>query len=156
MAQASNIRRYTIRHVKDAVDTEVEIPVYPTSIKCDTNIISKSWNNMYGEFQDIIVNSKLKVNWVYDYISEDDCFRLWRDFIYSKIQQYKSRFFVVNLYFAGLGYVTGTFYLGTPSSFSVVGGYRNDGSAGYYKGEIHWIEVDGIRLNSPTVITSQN
>lgn len=155
MAQASEIRAYTIRHINDAEGTEEIIPVYPTGLKCDTNIISKSWNNMFGEFQDIIVNSKLKVSWIYDCISESECFSLWRDLIYKKILQYKSRYFVINTYCTGLGYVKGTFYLGTPSSFTVIGGYRNDGSAEFYKGELHWIEVDGIRLNSPTIITPQ-
>ena len=150
MAQASNIEKYTIRHIKEDEGTEVEIPVYPTSVVPSDNLISKSWNNMYGEFIDIPVNLKVKINWIYDVIKSDDLNILYGELIRNKIIQYKSRFFVVNTYFPGVGFIKGTFYLGTPTNFKSLGGYNGKGKVGLYTGEIHWIEVDGIKLNSPT------
>lgn len=153
MAVASSVKKYTIRHVKEAEGAEVEIPVYPTSIVPSDNLISKSWNNMNGVFKDIPVNLKVKVNWIFDAISEDDLEILYGQMIRSKIIQYKSRFFVVNTHFPGVGFIKGTFYLGTPTNFKSLAGYGDNGEVHWYSGEIHWIEVDGIKLNEPTVIT---
>ena len=72
MAVASNVYKSTIRHANESDGAEVEIPVYPTSVVPSDNLVSKSWNNMYGVFKDIPVNLKVKVNWVFDCISEKD------------------------------------------------------------------------------------
>lgn len=84
MAVLSSTTKYTI--------DGVEIPVYPSSISPSHNLVSKSWNDMYGVFKDIPVNSKLKINWVFDYISESDLNTLWGRMIYNKIINSKSRF----------------------------------------------------------------
>lgn len=151
MAAASNVKKYTIRHIEEEEGAEVEIPVYPTSTVPSDNLVSKSWNNMYGVFKDIPVNLKAKVNWIFDAISEDDLETLYGDMIRAKIVEYKSRFFVVNTHFPGVGFITGTFYLGTPTNFKSLGGQNNNGEVSWYSGEIHWIEVDGIQLNNPTI-----
>lgn len=144
MAELSNINKYTI--------DGVEITAYPTSIAPSHNLVSKSWNDMYGVFKDIPVNSKLKINWVFDMVSEEDLRVLWRDLIYNKIISKKSRFFNINTYFPGLGFIKGLFYLGTPTSFTSKDWQGGDGSVNYFQCELHWIEVDGIKLNSPTTI----
>lgn len=140
MAAASNVQKYMINNV--------EIPVYPTSVAPSDNLISKSWNNMYGEFVDIPVNLKMKINWVFDCISETDLNTLYGTMIRNVILTSKSRFFTVNSYFPGVGYIIGTFYLGAPVSFTSLGSGVK-GKPNYWKVEIHWIEVDGIKLNDP-------
>lgn len=144
MAALSNITKYTI--------DGVEIPVYPSSISPSHNLVSKSWNDMYGVFKDIPVNSKLKINWIFDYISESDLNTLWGEMIYNKIISSKSRFFEINSYFPGLGFVSGTFYLGTPTNFSSKDWETSNGKPNWFTCELHWIEVDGIKLNSPTAM----
>ena len=146
MAVASNIKKYTI--------DGIEIPVYPSSISPSHNLVSKSWNDMNGVFKDIPINSKLKINWIFDYITESDLETLWGQ-IYNKITEKKSRFFEINTYFPGLGFVSGTFYLGTPTSFSSKD-WGKSGVVNWFSCELHWIEVDGIKLNSITSIESQN
>lgn len=143
MAAVSSIKEYRI--------DGVEIPVYPTSVVPSHNLVTKSWNDMNGVFKDIPINSKLKINWVFDMISEDDLETIWGNMIYNKIINSKSRVFVINTYFPGLGYVEGNFYLGTPTSFDSKDWVCRKGKVNYFKLELHWIEVDGIQLNKPTV-----
>lgn len=142
MAVVSDVQMYTI--------DGVEIPVYPTSVAPSHNLVSKSWNDMNGVFKDIPVNSKLKINWVFDFISENDLNTLWGSMIYNKIINTKSRFFDINTYFPGLGFIKGKFYLGTPVSFTSKDYYGPRGKVNIWQCELHWIEVDGIKLNSPT------
>ena len=149
MAVSTNTRMYTIKHVNDSGDG-VEIPVYPSSVSPSDNLISKSWNNMYGVFKDIPVNLKTKIIWKFEAISEDDLETLYGTMIRDKIIQYKSRFFEVTTHFPGKGFIKGTYYLGTPTSFNSIGSHKNNGEVAFYSGEIHWIEVDGDRLNSPS------
>ena len=88
MAAVSSIKEYRI--------DGVEIPVYPTSVVPSHNLVTKSWNDMNGVFKDIPINSKLKINWVFDMISEDDLETIWGNMIYNKIINSKSRVFVIN------------------------------------------------------------
>lgn len=131
--------------------TELPKSAYPTSVKPSHNLVSRSWNNMYGNFKDIPVNSKLKINWIFDYVYESDLEKVW-GYIYNKILTQKSRFFDIVTYFPGIGFVEGTFYLGTPTNFTSKDTQCNDGSANWWSMELHWIEVDGIVLNSPTQV----
>lgn len=152
MAVTSNIEKYTINGV--------EIPVYPTSVVCSDNLVSKSWNNMNGVFMDIPVNLKMKINWIFDIIPDNtnngiDSAGL--EIMYNQmIRQYiinnKSRLFEINSYFPGVGFISGTFYLGTPTTFTSKDTYGPNGKINYWQVEMHWIEVDGIRLNSPTTV----
>lgn len=144
MAVISSVQSYTI--------DGVEIPVYPSSVEPSHNLVSKSWNNMYGQFQDIPVNSKLKINWKFEIISKEDLEKLWGQMIYKKITEQKTRFFEINSYFPGLGFIKGTFYLGTPTTFSSKDWQTSNGTLNYVGFELHWIEVDGLVLNSPTSI----
>lgn len=144
MAVASNIKKYMI--------DGVEIPVYPSSVVPSDNLISKSWNDMYGVFKDIPVNLKTKVNWVFDYVSERDLETLYGSMIRDKIVRTKSRFFDINTFFPGVGFIRGTYYLGTPTSFTSRDWQTRIGAVNIWQAEIHWIEVDGIKLNDPTVV----
>lgn len=144
MAAVSSVEKYTI--------DGVEIPAYPTSVECSHNLVSKSWNNMFGQFQDIPVNSKLKINWKFDIISEKDLETLWGQMIYQKVIGQHTRFFEINSFFAGLGFISGKFYLGTPTTFTSKDWQTGTGAVNYYNLELHWIEVDGIILNSPLSI----
>ena len=48
--------------------------------------------------------------------------------------------------------VSGTFYLGTPTNFSSKDWETSNGKPNWFTCELHWIEVDGIKLNSPTAM----
>lgn len=146
MAALSSVYKYTI--------DGVEIPAYPSSVTPSHNLVSKSWNDMYGVFRDIPVNSKLKINWVFDMIQERDLNKLWGDMIYNKLIRTGSRFFEINTAFPGLGFIKGTFYLGTPTTFNSKDWQSTTGGASWYQCELHWIEVDGIVLNKPSDIVS--
>lgn len=144
MAVLSDVHKYMI--------DGVEIPVYPTSVAPSDNLVSKSWNDMYGVFKDIPVNLKAKVNWVFDVVSEEDLEVLYGQMIRNKILTTKSRFFNINTFFPGVGFIKGTFYLGTPTSFTSKDWQTSNGSVNYWQVELHWIEVDGIQLNNPAVV----
>ena len=144
MAVVSNVNKYMI--------DGVEIAVYPTSVAPSDNLVSKSWNDMYGVFKDIPVNLKAKGNWVFDVVSEDDLKVLYGQMIRNKILTTKSRFFNINTFFPGVGFIKGTFYLGTPTSFTSKDWQTSNGSVNYWQVELHWIEVDGIQLNNPAVV----
>jgi hypothetical protein len=148
--EVSNIQKYTIKHsLSTGADLEVPEKAYPTSVVASDNLVSKSWNNMYGEFKDIPVNLKTKIIWKFDAIREDFLEEMYGK-MRADILQYKSRFFYINTFFPGVGYVKGLYYLGTPTTFNSLdaGGFK--GSIKWFSGEIHWIEVDGVRLNDPT------
>lgn len=142
MAVLSNVEKYMI--------DGVEIPVYPSSVTVSDNLVSKSWNNMYGEFQDIPVNLKIKVNWIFDYINNNDYETLYGQMIRAAILEKKSRYFELNTFFPGVGFVKGTFYLGTPTTFNSKDWMTSNGKPTWWQGELHWIEVKGTRLNDPT------
>lgn len=144
MAVVSNIKKYMI--------DGVEIPVYPSSVVPSDNLVSKSWNNMYGVFQDLPVNLKYKINWVYDAIQEKDLEVLYGTMMRKKILEKKSRFFDINTFFPGVGFIRGTFYLGAPISFQSLDWQTPNGSINWFKVEFHWIEVDGIIINKPDTV----
>jgi hypothetical protein len=148
--EVSNIKVYSFKHASSNEDP-IEVPKdnYPSSVVISDNLVSKSWNNMYGEFKDIPVNLKTKIIWKFDAIREDFLEEMYGK-MRADILQYKSRFFYINTFFPGVGYVKGLYYLGTPTTFNSLdaGGFK--GSIKWFSGEIHWIEVDGVRLNDPT------
>ena len=151
MAVISNVHKYTIKHIKDTEDA-LEIPAYPNSnnaVSIEDNLISIFYNDMYGTAHDIPIALKLKSNWVFDLITDADLQELYGNRIRKKIRQYKSRFFEINAYFPGEGWMKGTFYLGTPMKIKSVYGGHDDGTIDYWSMELHWIEVDGEKLLSP-------
>ena len=135
-------------------DAGYELPLraFPTGIQLSSNLVSKSWNNMKGQFQDILVNHKLKFNWVFDAISTADL-EAMMSYIFSKIENIgnATRFFTLNGYFPGRGWLETLVYLGTPTNFSSIGPneYQKYGQPGWWKCELHWIEVDGKVLLAP-------
>lgn len=141
MAVSSNTKKYTI--------DGVEIPVYPSSVVASDNLVSKSWNDMWGIFHDIPVNLKTKVNWVFDFVTKDELRVLYGQMIRAKIVDTGSRFFDINTDFPGVGFISGKFYIGAPVTFNSKGTGSNNGEVPLWQMEIHWIEVDGIKLNSP-------
>lgn len=141
MAVSSNDERYMINGV--------EIPVYPTSIQASDNLVSKSWNDMYGRFKDIPINLKTKVNWVFEgFVTRAELDKLYGQMIRDHIINTGSRFFEINTDFPGVGFISGTYYIGAPTTFTSKGGGSN-GKVEHWTMEIHWIEVDGLVLNSP-------
>ena len=141
MAILSDVEMYSI--------DGVEIPVYPTSVEASDNLVSKSWNDMTATFNDIPVALKAKVNWIFEIVSSDDLKKLYGQMIRNKIVTTGSRFFEINTDFPGVGFISGKFYIGAPTSFTSVGAGYGNGKAPHWRVELHWIEVDGIKLNSP-------
>ena len=142
MAVISNIKKYTINGE--------EIPEYPVKIKPSDNLISKTWNDIYGTVRDLPIALKLKIPWIFDMISDADLTKLYGQMIRQKIIETNSRFFEINTRAPGIGWVKGTFYLGAPTNFESVYGGGDDGDIDWWSCELHWIEVDGIKLLDPT------
>lgn len=153
MAVPSDVDKYTI--------DGVELRVYPSSVQVSDNLVSKSWNDMYGIFHDIPVNLKTKIIWKFDALSKEDAFVIYSQ-IRKKITEQKTRFFEITSSFpfvssggTGRDFIKGTYYLGTPTTFDSLGYGGEGGSVPYWKVELHWIEVDGTKLNTPTATATQ-
>jgi hypothetical protein len=149
MAVASSVEKYTIRHYKEVEGSEVELPVYPDSITPSDNLVSNSWNLINGTMMDIPVALKLKFIWKWKFIDETNAELIYNTYIRNKIIQYKSRFFVINTFYPGIGFVSGLFYLGTPTNVTGLTPHpTKSGATSMSTLELHWIEVDGIKLNN--------
>lgn len=135
---------FTLRHENDTTDTV--IPVYPSKVTPSNNIVGRSWNDMNGQFKQIPINWKLKMNWVFEAADEAKARQMLNGMIYTKIQQYKSNRFVINANFPGIGWIKSTFYLGTPDNIDTLGGFYGAGNVSFVKFEIHWIETEGVSL----------
>lgn len=131
---------------------ELPVEAYPTDIQLSSNLVTKSWNNMKGQFQDIPVNHKLKWNWNWTHI-DTPSLEAMMTYIFNQIEDASnpSRFFDINGYFPGKGWVLRKCYLGTPTNFSSLGANVGGkiGEPGWWKCELHWIEVDGTVLLQP-------
>lgn len=154
MAETSTTYTYRIGHIEQAskkanassINPEqlTEIPVYPTQVHVGSNLISRSWNNVAGDFIDMPIAEKLKIQWKFEGASATVARQLFkeliRDEIYASTGSVKSRLFEINTWAPGLGWVKGTFYLGTPTEFDSEGvASGNEGAAANF--ELHWIEV---------------
>jgi len=139
-----------IRHYNG--DTNVPLPEYPSSYSSDDNFTSVSFNDISGTFHDKLVCYKKKFIWKFDAISGVDLNRMYYgpDGIIGQIKKYKSRIFGISSNLMGMP--SGLYYLGTPSSFNFIG---QSGDIRWYTGELHWIEVDGVKLNSIVANDSQ-
>ena len=133
MAVKSNIKKYTIRHAKEAEGTQVEIPIYPTYIHGSSGFISKT-----AYSNEAIFKLGDEVTWVFEDISRDDLKELYSQIIEEKIDKYKSTSFVINTDLPGKGFITGKFKLDMPIQFK----QSNNGEVKLYRCELHWIEVD--------------
>lgn len=132
--------------------------ICPTSVKASSNIISRSFDDMNGDFQDWPIAHKAKINWIFE--AEGDTLvansqgqvirtaaaglvsNFINGYIFTKIKQYKSRVFLIAGWAPGYGKCWGKFYLGTPTNFNSEGVsefIRNTSSS--VKFELHWIEV---------------
>lgn len=149
MGQQASI---VIRHYNDGTDSSknISIPQYPTGFSSDDNFTSVSFNSINGTFNDRLICYKKKFVWKFDAISEDSLNTMYYGAagIIGKIKEHKSRFFAITSTMPGMP--SGVYYLGTPSSFQYIGqaGSGNNVTR-QYSGELHWIEVDGTKLNQP-------
>lgn len=137
-----------LRHYADGTDStkNISIPEYPSSFSSDDNFTSVSFNSINGTFNDRLICYKKKFIWKFDALSEDDINTMYYGAtgIIGKIKEHKGRFFTITSNLPGMP--SGIYYLGTPSSFSFLG---QSGGIRWYSGELHWIEVDGTKLNQP-------
>lgn len=175
-------RAFKICHVGDAeaasatgystipwkvLDTEYH--VCPTSVKASSNIISRSFDDMNGDFQDWPIANKTKINWVFDAESDiaivnnlgqvvrtpaADLVNVFiSSYIFTKINQYKSRMFYIAGWAPGYGKCWGKFYLGTPTNFNSEGvsqSIKNTGAS--VKFELHWIEVGDATTHIQSIL----
>lgn len=117
---------------------------YPMSVEFSDNIISRSWNNFKGQFQDKLVNTKMKIKWNWDFLDDaalDDIY----GGIEAAIEANKSRTFYVRSYIPGRGYKEFIAYLGTPVTIKSKG-TKSDGKPVGWSLSLDWIEVDGTVL----------
>lgn len=121
----------------------IPLPQYPTGYSNDDNFISLSFNTINGTFRDKLIALKKKIIWKFDAISETDLEAMYYDGILQTITDNKNRFFYIETDSKIMK--TGLYYLGTPSQFSWLG---ESGGISWYTGELHWIEVDGQKLNN--------
>ncbi len=156
MAVTSNVKKFTIRHKQESVDAAYELRRYPSGVSPSHNMQKVTFRNMYGQYHGVCVNSALKFIWKWNFIEESDLIEIWKTHIYDKIIQYKDDIFIINTYFPGLGWVEAECYLGSPNQFDGKAfPYDGPGSTKLTSFEIHWIEKDGIILNSPAALASQ-
>lgn len=142
----------------DGSSYELSPKAYPTSVQLSSNIVSRSWNNYKGQFQDVLVNHKLKFAWIFDFISTSHLDSML-SYIFSKIENAgnATRFFYMTGYFPGRGWLETLVYLGTPLNINSIGPneYQKNGQPGWWKCELHWIEVDGTVLLAPEQSNNQ-
>lgn len=137
------------------------LPVFlcPTAVKASSNIISRSYDDMNGDFQDWPLAHKVKLIWQFDATSDHHVYNstthqytrtpavtlisnLMNGYIFPSIQKWKTRVFFISGWVHGYGDRWGVFYLGTPTNFQSEG--VRAGSTNYAanaKFELHWIEV---------------
>lgn len=138
MASVSTTQTYTI--------DGNELSVYPTSCVVSDNLVSKSYNTMTAKFVDIPIALKQKVQWVFEYAEREPVEAIY-SYIRDKIINNHSRIFTIN-YNSPVGWMTGEFYLGTPTSFTSAASKAN-GNITVWKLELHFIEIQGDILNKP-------
>lgn len=127
----------------------------PTGFKTTSNVTGVSYRNFKGHFADNIVNKAITVIWDRSLMSNKELESI-NDYLETKIETPDkngicSRFFYVNTYVHGRGWMWGKMYLEATTEFeSIEGSGFYDGNELYYlaKGSFKFIEVDGIDLNS--------
>jgi len=113
------------------------------------NLITKFYDDASGIARGVPVRRRLQVKWDYVYSIKAEFDALY-DLIYGNIVNTKSMFHLVTGEFPGEGYKQIVAYLGNQSNTQAI-----SGSAGYiqaYKMTLHWIEKEGVLINSPTVL----
>lgn len=141
----------------------VTLAKYPSQVVPSYNVVSRSWEDMWGQFHDIPINNKLKINMIWDCVSAEDIYAIYGRIILNKLLNQGSRIFEVNTFFPGMplwdahgqleaanGFIMMNAYLGTPTQFTSLGSSSKDGSVKYWKMELHFIETDGTVLNNPS------
>lgn len=107
-------------------------------------VISRSWDDINGVFQDHLIRIRKQINWVYRALSKDLLNDFYNKMIMSKIISSKSRFFNITTDFPGYDSLTLNCYLGTPVEFKTV--YSNKTGIKYYEFTLTWTEVEGTDL----------
>ena len=133
---------------------------FPSSFKSSNNITGVSYRNYKAHFVDNIVNMSKKITWNREIMSDEEL-QFIMEYIEEKIQVKTdhgcSRFFYVNTYVTGRGWMWGKFYLAATTEFEAIensGVIVNGDLSIYVKGNITWIEKDGIDLNSVSNVSN--
>ena len=160
MATKINTTKYEIKHENE--NDWAELPIYPTKVTGSDNVISRSWNDVYGNFVDTLIAAKLKVNWIFE---GERAATAAENFFYGYIRKYykklgsdtsqstehKTRRFKIRTWCPGMGFVEALCYLGTPTTFDSEGVAGTRGASTRF--ELHWIEIGDSTtyIGGPTV-----
>lgn len=125
----------------------------PSSVSIQDNTTSISYNTALGEFIDLPIALKRKLELKWDILSGSQVNALYYTGLLTLIKSARSRYFrittsgsndIVNKLQA-IG-SSNIFYLGTPVTFNRIG---ENGTTTYYSGELHFIQVIGDVINDP-------
>lgn len=158
MARASVDKRYWILPFRiDSAGNKIVgnityLDDYPGAVTCGHNVVSRSWNNAYGVFQDILIADKVKVNWKFEAGKAAEISQFFYSKIASVIHSTGSRFFTINTWAPGYGWIQADCYLGTPTQFETEG-VGAAGEAASISYELHWIEIgdDTTKITRPSI-----
>ena len=141
--EASNINKYMI--------DDFELPIYPSNVTCQHNLVSKAWNDAWGEFHSVPINSKANITWKFSCL-ENDVLEQIHSYVMNKIKTSKKNEFMVNAFLSGEGWVKGKCYLGFPIKAPGYGA-SNDGKVPYAQYELYWTEIKGTVINQPGTVS---
>lgn len=124
----------------------------PHTLKCEENILSRSYRDLNGIMRKVIIRRIRKVYWIYKALNRDEANKIWR-IIQSKMENQHTDIFSVTTEFVGVGQVTLEVYPGTPMTIQSI--FGENGQVQMWEGfEVHWIEKVGTQLNTPGSLPS--
>lgn len=135
-----------------------ELEVFPSSVKCEHEVGSISYNNIRGWFMDRPVFRKRKLVWKFDGFSNGNTgLKAIVDLVDYNLKTHGSRFYKLNGWVPGYGWVDGYFYLGTPFTLDSYGysapvsGMKSGNPTGVST-ELHFIEAGNVDTDLATTI----
>lgn len=136
-----------------------ELVVNPTGVSMSQNIVSLSWNEINGHFNDIPMANKAKIVWRFEAAENFSEVENIMSKVYYNLKTYGTRFYKIKTWLPGLGWQYGYFYLGTPLNIDSEGVRPKEagvsaGTAAIPKFEMHWIEIGDSTTDLPNSITS--
>lgn len=136
--------------VNYSIDGVAVLP--PHTLKCEENILSRSYRDLNGIMRKVIIRRIRKVYWIYKAIKREDAEKIWR-IIQNKMENQHTDMFSVTTEFIGAGQITLRVYPGTPMTIQSIFGENNQVQM-WESFEVHWIEKEGTQLNTPGSLPS--
>lgn len=122
------------------------LTVNPTGVSASHNVVSISYNNIKGHFNDIPLAQKMKIIWKFDAATNFTELENIMAKVKNNLLAHGTRYYFIKTWCPGFGWVQGWFYLGTPTNFDTEGVLGkatglNAGQPASPKFEMHWIEA---------------